>query len=430
VYKVTLFGAIALVVANMVGTGVFTTLGFQVEAIENNWSIVLLWALGGVLALCGAVSYSELVRTYPNSVGEMTFLSELYHPCIGFGAGFLTSLFGFSAPIALSALAFGKYLLPAIFPPEFLQWYVVLIVASALVITNSIVHSISLQFGSRVLSVATFFKMILILGVCFGLLFHYQPEFLMSKVPFLESTFTASFGVGLIYVKYAYSGWNAAVYVSEETNQPSKTVPKALLIGTAIVTTFYVLFNASMVFSVPRELLMNKVNVAYIAVEYVFGTSGGIFVACLISFGLISSVSSMVMVSPRILRRTTSLIPMLSKLQTKEGLVPKKEIWFTALISILLIWTGSFESILLYMGIVIQLFSLLCIGGVFILYFRSNKVSSIPLFPIPPLIYMAIALFTFHSLIESKPFEILVSFGIAIVSFSLYFFVKKKVKYV
>ena len=424
-YKVTLVGAIALVVANMVGTGVFTTLGFQVGSIENNGSIIFLWILGGILALCGAISYNELVRNFPKSVGEMTFLTELYHPALGFGAGLLTSLFGFSAPIALSSLAFGKYLLPALMPQGTIMWYYVPLLASMLVIANGIVHSISLRFGSRVLSTATIFKMILILGVCFGLMMNFQPSFMVSSVTFWTSTFASSFGVGLIYVKYAYSGWNAAVYVSEETNHPSKTVPKALLIGTSIVTVFYVLFNAAMVLSVPRELLINKVNVASVAVEYVFGTSGGIFVACLISFGLISSVSSMIMVSPRILRKTSGIVPLFSLIQSEDGITPKKEIWFTVGIAIALIWSGSFETILLYMGIIIQFFSLLCIIGVFILYIRNNRKSEIPFFPIPPILYMAIAVFTLYSLVVSKTEEFMMSLAITVLSFGLYFLVKK-----
>lgn len=424
-YKVTLLGAVALVVANMVGTGVFTTLGFQVGSIENNWAIIFLWVLGGILALCGAISYNELVRNYPNSVGEMTFLTKLYHPSLGFGAGLLTSLFGFSAPIALSSLAFGKYLLPALISQESILWYYVPLLATVLVVINGIVHSISLRFGSGVLSAATILKMILILGVCIGLIMNFQPSFMISSVSFWTSTFASSFGVGLIYVKYAYSGWNAAVYISEETNQPSKTVPKALLIGTSIVTIFYVLFNAAMVWSVPREFLINKVNVASVAVEFVFGATGSIFVACLISFGLISSVSSMIMVSPRILRKTAGIIPQFSLLQSPEGITPKKEIWFTVGIAIALIWSGSFESILLYMGIIIQFFSILCIIGVFILYIRNNRKSEIPFFPIPPILYMAIALFTLYSLAVSKTQEFFVSFVMTICSFGLYFLVKK-----
>ena len=424
-YKVTLFGAIALVVANMVGTGVFTTLGFQVASIENNWSIVFLWILGGILALCGAISYNELVKNFPNSVGEMTFLTELYHPAIGFGAGLLTSLFGFSAPIALSSLAFGKYLLPAFFPADALAWYIVPLTATMLVLANGIIHSISLQFGSRVLSIATLFKMVLIFGVCVGLLLNANNTFMLSSVSFVSSTFSASFGVSLIYVKYAYSGWNAAVYVSEETNQPSKTVPKALLIGTSIVTVFYVLFNAAMLWTVPRELLIDNVNVASIAVQYVFGNIGSVFVACLISFGLISSVSSMVMISPRILRKTSAIIPLFSTITSKEGSTPIKEIWFTVAIAISLIWSGSFESILLYMGIIIQFFSLLCIIGVFILYISKSKMTEIPLFPIPPLLYLAIASFTLYSLAASKSLEVIVSLVITFLSFGLYFIVKK-----
>src|SRR5262245_42435273 len=108
--KVGLITCTALALANMIGTGVFTTLGFQVQAIPSPFLILLVWALGGVIALCGALSYSELAAALPRSGGEYNFLSEIYHPAIGFMAGFVSVTVGFSAPIALSAIALGKYL--------------------------------------------------------------------------------------------------------------------------------------------------------------------------------------------------------------------------------------------------------------------------------------------------------------------------------
>src|SRR4029077_10834789 len=107
--KISVITATNLVIANMIGTGVFTSLGFQVAAINSDFALIGLWVVGGVAALCGALCYAELATALPRSGGEYNYLSRIYHPALGFLAGWISAVVGFPAPIALAALAFGKY---------------------------------------------------------------------------------------------------------------------------------------------------------------------------------------------------------------------------------------------------------------------------------------------------------------------------------
>ena len=107
--KISAITATNLVVANMIGTGIFTSLGFQVAAITSDFALMALWAVGGLAALCGALSYAELATALPRSGGEYHYLSRIYHPSIGFLAGWISAVVGFPAPIALAGIAFGEY---------------------------------------------------------------------------------------------------------------------------------------------------------------------------------------------------------------------------------------------------------------------------------------------------------------------------------
>src|SRR5271170_7786977 len=159
--SVSVIVATAIVVADMIGVGVFTSLGFQVKGIPSGFSILLLWIVGGVVALCGVFSYSELGAMFPRSSGEYNFLSRAYHPAFGFLAGWVSATVGFAAPVALAAMAFGEYgkaVLPGA-PPTALAIGVVWVVS--LVQLGGIRHSSNFQLISTVLKVALIFAFLI-----------------------------------------------------------------------------------------------------------------------------------------------------------------------------------------------------------------------------------------------------------------------------
>src|SRR5438876_8626465 len=235
-----LFTACAIVIANIIGTGVFTSLGFQLPEIHSGFALLMLWTVGGVAALCGALSYGELSAALPRSGGEYHFLSEIYHPALGFMAGVVSATVGFAAPIALAAMAFGKYFVGVfgVGSPVLLSFVVVWLVTAF--------HLGNLQVGSAFQNLSTLVKLLLI-GALIGVGFFVHPKQPISFLPArgdAMSIFGAPFAVALVYVMYSYSGWNAAAYITGEIKQPEKNVPRSLLVGTGLVIVIYVLLNA------------------------------------------------------------------------------------------------------------------------------------------------------------------------------------------
>src|SRR5579862_3372323 len=220
--------ATAIVVADMVGVGVFSSLGFQVKDITSGFSLLLLWIVGGIVAMCGAVCYAELASMFPRSSGEYNFLRRIYHPAFGFLAGWLSATVGFSAPVALAAMAFSVYFksvmpdAPALWPGLALVWLV------------SLVHLSGIRLGSAFQNGWTALKLLLIVaflvaGFALGTA---QPiSFLPSAI---DTTFVtgAPFAISLVFVMYSYSGWNAATYIIGEIKDPQVNLPRALFIGT------------------------------------------------------------------------------------------------------------------------------------------------------------------------------------------------------
>src|SRR6266478_7954956 len=219
-----LFTACAIVIANIIGTGIFTSLGFQLKEIHSGFPLLMLWVVGGIAALCGALSYGELSAALPRSGGEYHFLSKIYHPSVGFMAGFLSATVGFAAPVALAAMAFGQYF-NGVFgagSPMVLSFVVVWIV--------TVFHVGNLRVGSAFQNVSTLLKLLLI-GALIGAGFFVPSKQLISFLPApgdKAAILSGAFAVALVYVMYSYSGWNASAYISSEIKRPEKNVPRSL----------------------------------------------------------------------------------------------------------------------------------------------------------------------------------------------------------
>ena len=261
VAKITWLTATSIVVADMVGVGVFTSLGFQVKDITSGFALLALWIVGGVVAMCGAICYAELALMFPRSSGEYNFLRRIYHPAFGFMAGFLSATVGFAAPTALAAMAFGVYfksIMPGV-PP--------LLPGLAVVWIISLVHLRGMQYGSAFQNLWTALKLLLIVGfLAAGLLFG-DPQPISFAPSASDLTFITSvpFAISLVFVMYSYSGWNAATYIIGEIQEPNRSLPRALFLGTLIVIGLYVGLNAVFLTVTPIQELAGQLDVAMIA---------------------------------------------------------------------------------------------------------------------------------------------------------------------
>ena len=254
----------------MVGTGIFTSLGFQVGPLPSGFVIMALWLTGGLCALCGALSYAELGAAMPRCGGEYHFLGTIFHPALGFVAGWISATAGFTAPAALAAIAFGKYLagvVPGV--PPLPAAFAVVWVATAFLLGGT-------RLGSWFQNLATWVKVALLLGIVAAgwLVGDPQPVAWLPRPGDMALVGSAPFAASLIYVMYAYSGWNASTYIAGEVRNPSRTIPLSVGVGCALVVLVYLGVNAAMLRSTPLAELDGKVEVALTAGPHLFGVAG------------------------------------------------------------------------------------------------------------------------------------------------------------
>jgi APA family basic amino acid/polyamine antiporter len=413
--------ASSIVIANIIGTGIFTSLGFQLADIQSGFPLVMLWIIGGIAALCGALCYGELSAALPRSGGEYHFLSQIYHPALGFMAGFISATVGFAAPIALAAMAFGKYFVGVfgIGSPVLLSFVAVWVV--------TVFHLGNLQVGSAFQNLSTLVKLLLI-GALIAAGVFVQPKQPISFFPEPGDAvriFGAPFAVALVYVMYSYSGWNAAAYITGEIKKPEKNVPRSLLVGTATVIVIYVLLNAVFLATTPVQELKGQIDVALIAGKHIFGANGGRAAGAVICLGLISAISSMTWIGPRVsmsMGEDHWLLRMLGR-KNPNG-IPTNAIVLQFLIVNVLLLTRSFASVVQYTQFSLLLCSLFTVVGVLVLRATRPDMGRpyrVWAYPIPPIIFSVITLWMMFYLLRWKTIESVAGLATAIVGLLLYF---------
>ncbi|GAA4382725.1 APC family permease [Hymenobacter koreensis] len=401
VYRIGLYTGIAIVVANMVGTGVFTSLGFQVLSIRSGFALLMLWLIGGVIALCGALCYGELAAALPRSGGEYHYLSRIYHPAVGFLSGWVSATVGFAAPTALAAIALGRYV-STVWP----EVHAGLLSLAAVVLITA-VHLISQRAGSRFQVVVTALKVgLLLLFIGAGLVSEPQPLGFVPAASDWHQLLTPAFAVSLIYVSYAYSGWNAAVYIAGEVEQPQRNLPRTLLIGTALVALLYVLLNYVFLRTTPLDTLAGQLEIGFLSANQLFGVGIGQMMGLVIALLLVSTVSSMIFAGPRIIQTMGEDLPALRWLarRSRSGL-PVRATLFQSLLTVLFIVTATFEQVLVYAGFVLNLFTFLTVLGLFVLRWRQPNLPR-PYrtwgYPLTPLLFLALNGWTLVFLLRDK----------------------------
>jgi len=405
---VSTWPAAALVVSNMIGTGVFTSLGFQIAGFspkgtsllsDSVFPLIMLWVVGGVLALCGALCYAELATALPRSGGEYNFLSRIYHPMVGFCTGLSSVTIGFAAPIAISALGFGKYICQA-FPAigqampnngEHLMAFLLVVGATA-------AHLRSLRFTGAFQATATTLTVLLLLAfVIFGFSTAApQPIVFRPHVTDWSLLLSASFGSSLIWVMYSYSGWNAAAYIVEEVRNPAKSLPRALILGTGFVVLLYVAVNAVFLYAAPLQTLSGKFEVAHFAGIQIFGAAGARITSGLICVGLIANVSGMMWIGSRVAEAMGATYPALGFFgRTSQTRVPYVALIYQFVVVLGLLYLKP-DRIVNYVGSVLWFWSLLAVLGVIVLRFREPKLTR-PYrtfgYPVTPVIFGIVTVF-------------------------------------
>ncbi|NQX01755.1 amino acid permease [bacterium] len=387
--KIGTLPAVALVVASMVGTGVFTSLGYQVRDIPSGPGILLVWGLGGGVALCGALSYAELAGALPRSGGEYHFIGRLYHPSLGWTAGLLSAVVGFAAPTALAALALGSYAhraLPGVSP-----------VAAAVVTLIGVTcgHLVSLKTSARLQTAATALKLTLVSGFILAAFLnpgHGDIRWRIEPRADWEIIASPAFAVALLFVFYAYSGWNAAVYLLDELQDARRTVSRALVFGTVLVMALYVLLNAAFLKAAPVADLAGVTEVGHVAAEALFGAGAARWFSGLLSLGLVATVSALVWAGPRVLEvmgRDFHAVRLLAA-KNRHGIPVAATLMLSGL-ALVFVLIGNFSQLLTYTQFALTLCAFLTVLGIFIVRRRPAVAGTFrcPLYPLPPLVFLA-----------------------------------------
>lgn len=404
--KFSTLTGISVVVANMVGTGVFTSLGFQLVAIDSPFVIIMLWLVGGITALCGALTYAELGANLPRSGGEYNFLSHIYHPCAGFISGWVSATVGFAAPVALASITFGAYL-SAVFPSLSATWS-----AATLVVLLTTAHCLSRETSSGVQQIFTAIKIFLIVIFCLVIVIFGKSPQAISLVPQAgddKLLLSGAFAVSLIYVNYAYTGWNAATYLTSELENPQRNLPLVLALGTATVALLYVLLNLTFLSAAPMDSLEGKLEIGVVVANQALGGNASQIMGGVLALLLISTVSAMTLAGPRVLQVIGEDFRVFSRLAVcnRQG-IPVNAIVFQGLLALFFILSATFESVLVFSSFVLGINTLFAVLGVFILRWRQLGIAGAYrtfAYPIAPLIYLGITVWTLIFVLILRPQE-------------------------
>ncbi|WP_339135496.1 MAG: amino acid permease [Candidatus Electrothrix sp. GW3-4] len=437
--EVGLSSATVLVIANMVGTGVFTTSGFILKELGDPRALLLCWLFGGLFALCGAFCFGELGARFPRAGGEYVFLRESFGRPVAFLSGWISLFVGFSAPIAAASMAFSSYFSQAfglptdgafVFSPFgvpmiTLSWFN--LIALLVIGTFTLIHYHGLRTGTKVQNGLTLFKITLIIvfiigGFTFG---KGSIEHFSARQDLFATFSSEKFAVSLIFVSFAYSGWNAAAYLGGEIINPRRNIPSALLIGTAVVTVLYLLLNALYIYAVPIGQLAGEVEVGAKAAIGLFGTNISRFFSAAVALGLLSVVSAMVMTGPRIyyaMAQDGVFFSVFGKLNPLHH-TPASSIFLQAGIAVIMVLSASFETLLIYIGFTLSLSAMLTVVGLMRIRWREGKAPNLyqtPGYPLTPLLFIAANSWIIFFSVRSQPVAVLFALGTIAVGMLVY----------
>ncbi|HGY92729.1 MAG TPA: amino acid permease [Planctomycetes bacterium] len=377
--------ATALVIANMIGVGVFTTSGYALADLGSASWVVAAWAVGGLIALAGAFCYGALIREICGSGGEYLFLSRGLHPLAGFLSGWTSLLAGFTGPVAAAALAAPLYLRGAFGLDLEPRW-----TASGLVLLAWGLHGRGARWGVAAQDLAVGLKLLAILCLCVGGLVAVAGSDASSNVP--ERGFDlGAFASTLVWISFAYSGWNAAVYVAGEVEDAKRTVGRAMITGTAIVIVAYVALNALILAAAPASELTGRGDVAVVAAHALGGDSLARVVGGLVGLALFTSVSAMTMAGPRVYAQMSEdgLFPRMFR--SGDG-PPTMALHLQCVLALAAVWATGLRELLGWIGFTLGLFTATSVFVLLRLKWKAGAALAVPGFPGLPIFFLACTL--------------------------------------
>ncbi len=397
--------ATSVVVASMVGVGVLTTSGYTVAAVGSNQLMLILWVIGGLVAVCGALCLAELSAALPSTGGDYVYMTAAYGPLAGFLSGWVSFLIGFAAPIAATATASTKYLLAPLGLAEPTATLAGRGLATALILVLAAIHTAGRHHSARWQSAITGFKAVvlatlLVAGLVAGRGFGANLE----DRPPLDFATLRNMAYALVFIGYAYTGWNAASYLAGEVADPSRTLPRAILLGTGLVVALYLGLNLVYALALPAAEVQALAKtgddavapIAELAARKLFGARVAEPLSVAVGLTLLASLSAYLLTGPRVLYAMAvagQFPPVLARL-TPKGQTPGVATAALVAWALVLLWTGSLGGIVVYAGVGLALFSMLTVGAVPVLRWTRPELARpfrTPGYPLTPLVYLVVS---------------------------------------
>ena len=420
------FSLTNIVVANMIGAGIFTTSGLLMEELGNPLLMLGLWFIGGLVAFAGAMSYGELGATYPEAGGEYVFLSKLFHPSLGFLSGWVSFIVGFSAPIAASAIGISEYLTRtiALEIPDLQVQVIKKSISVFIILLFTVVHVRGMKLGSRFQDVLTVLKVLLIVVLIFiGFIWGdgNWSNFSLTNNTAGGANFK-SIGLSLMWIMFAYSGWNASTYVGGEVKNPLKNLSRSLLVGTSVVASLYLLLNVLFVYALSPSDMSGVISIGGLTVNKLFGQSLDRVYSGFIAFALLSSLSAFIIIGPRVyyaMAKKGHFFRVASKINKHD--VPAMSIVGQSILAIIFAVTGTFDQILTILGFSLGVFPILNIAGVIKLRKQKASKLKLPGYPFIQVFFIAMSLAFLVLAFLERPAESSIAIGIIVIGIPLYF---------
>jgi APA family basic amino acid/polyamine antiporter len=440
--KLGLFPATNIVVANMIGAGIFTTSGLLLAGLNNPLLMLALWVIGGIIALCGALSYGELGAAMPGAGGEYLFLSKLYHPVFGFLSGWVSFMVGFSAPIAASAKGFSEYFCRAL--PAIPGWFesagimdpaaTKTLLSVTVILIFTFLHYRGIKSGALVQNILTVLKVALIVFLLLAGFLSGKGEISnFNSGGGVSSGFAGwkTIGLSLMWIMFAYSGWNASTYLGAEIKNPSKTLPRSLIYGTAIVIFLYLSINILYVYGIKPEEMKGVISVGGLAMGNLFGPSADTLFSLLIAFALFSSLSAFIIIGPRVyysMAKDGLFFKSVARIHPKFQ-VPSNSIILQCMIAVILALSGTFEQVLTYMGFALGIFPILTVLSVIKLRKENATALRMAGYPYTQIIYVTTGVLILVLSFLERPAESSIALMVVAAGIPAYFIFKKTSKH-
>jgi len=419
-HSLSLFSAINLVAASMIGAGVYTTSGFTLADLGSPSRVIAAWIIGGAIAICGAISYGALAGRFTASGGEYLFLSRAVHPAAGYVAGFVSILAGFTGATAFAATALESYL------PKwnFMQSLPPGVIASLAITLAALLHGVYARFGTPIQNAMVVGKFILLLAF-FGVAASSYPSSWQGLEAPAASPFPwSAFAVSLMWISLSYSGFNAAIYVASEVREPRVNVARSLWIATMAVTILYVLLNIIFVYAPPPADIIGQKEIAVIAARSIGGTNFESLIRAVLVVSLATSVSAMMMSGPRVYAKMADdgALPSWFRFQAHA---PSFAIAFQAVLAIVVVQVSTLQRLLSYLGFTLSVSAALTVVTIFLLRYRGEKIR-VPFYPWPPLIFVIGTVMIATIAGFKQPVECLAGLLTLLVGVVVYAFTKNK----